>query len=249
MVKKDKHHSLHIHDFFGTYNTYQIFALQSDLSVFTFANKLGKALNITFTVLSDFDYVLNKLTAHFTVLCAEYTQQESIHCLLLENKTETNQQELFDSKTTDKTPHLLNYSLFEESLYLFNKTGLRCFDLNFTDVDYLLLLFAKKDIEQEILKQFLKNITPFKAQDISYLLERNKTSAEKKIVSFLRDFYCKYEVSANQFSRKKKMNLLAPVQQIPTQNLQYPIPILLEHDSIVDNLQLSEEYLAFLSEE
>jgi hypothetical protein len=45
------------------------------------------------------------------------------------------------------------------------------------------------------------------------------------------------------------MELLAPVKQIPNQNLQFPIPILLEKDSLADNLQLAEEYLALLDED
>ena len=94
----------------------------------------------------------------------------------------------------------------------------------------------------------MKKIAPFKAQDISYLLEREQTSAEAKTVAFLRDFYCKYEVKANQFLRKKKMNLFAPIQQIPNQNLQFPIPIRLENDAVVDNLQLSDEYSTLLSD-
>ena len=247
MAKKKKNISLNIHDFFGTYNTYRIFALQSDLSAFPFANRLGQTLHVIFTLLPDFEYVSNKLSACFKVFYAEYAQNDPIHCLLLENKTETNQQELFISKT-EKKQHLLNYSLFEESLYLFNNQGLRCFDLKLADIDYLLLIFTKKNIENEMLLQFLNQLSPFEAKDISFLIEREQTSTEGKIASFLRDFYCKHEVKANQFSRRRKMDLLAPVKQIPTQNLQFPIPILLENDSITDNLQLSEEYLSFLSE-
>jgi len=248
MAKKRKNPSLHIHDFFGAYNTYRIFALKSELSAFTFANKLSRALNISFTVLSDFDYVSEKLSAQFAVFYAEYAQQESIHCLLLENKTGTNQQELFSSKTGKKS-HLINYSLFEEFLYLFNNNGLRCFESEFPDADYLLLLFSKKNIEKETFSHFSKSITLFKAKDVSYLLKREQTSAEVKTVSFLRDFFCKYEVSANLFSRKKKMELLAPVKQIPVQNLQFRIPAPIENNSIAHNLQLSDEYLALLAEE
>jgi hypothetical protein len=247
MAKKKKQ-ELHIHDFFGNYNTYRIFVLRSDIPGYNFANKLGKTLNVSFTVLPDFDYASNKLSARFSVFYAEYERQESIHCLLLENKTETNQQELFDSKTV-KNLHLLNYSLFEESLYLFNNNGYSCFQSNFADMDYFLLLFAKKNIEKELFSQFLKNITSFKAEDISYLLEREQTSAEKKNASFFRDFLCKYEVNANLLSRRKKMEFLAPVKHIPKQNLQFPIPISLENESLANNLQLSKEYLDLLRED
>jgi hypothetical protein len=248
MAKQKKKRAVQIQDFFGTYNTYRIFALKSDFSTYNFANKLGKALNVSFTTMPDFDYVSDKLSARFTVFYAEYAQQESIHCLLLENRTETNQQELFTSKI-NKNSHLVNYSLFEESLYLFNNYGLRCFDMEHADMDYLMLLFTKKNIENEAFSHFLANITLFKSKDISYMLKREQTSAQAKTVTFLRDFLCKYEVNANLFSRRKKMELLAPVQQIPVQNLQFPMPIRLENNSIVDHLQLSEEYLLFLAED
>jgi len=246
MGRKKKVSLVNINDFFGAYSAYKIFALKSELSPFPFVNELGHSLSATFTVLPNYKFVSNKLSAYFTVFYAEFAQKESIHCLLLENKTETNQQELFDSKS-DIKPHLLNYSLFEEYLYLFNNNGLRCFDLELSDMDYLLLLFSKKTIENEVFNQFLNHIHPFHAVDVSYLLERKQTSTQTMIVSFLRDFYCKYEVTANQLSRRKKMDLLFPVKQIPNQNLQSPIPIMLENESVANNLQLSEEYIKFFN--
>jgi sulfur relay (sulfurtransferase) DsrC/TusE family protein len=245
-TSKRREKSLKIPDFFGTYNTYRIFALQSDFSVFPFANQLGKALQTSFTIVPDFEFVSNKFAAQFTVFYAEYSQEESIHFLLLENKTvKFNQQDNFVSKTEKKLP-FQTLSLFEEWLYLFNDQGLRCFELEFANMDYLLLLFAKKDIENDVFSQFLQNITPFKARDVSYLIEKEQTAAEAKIVSFLRDFYCKHEVKAFRFSRKRRMELLAPVKQIPKQNFQFPIPILLENNSIADHLQLSERNLGIL---
>jgi len=248
MTKKFKNYALKISDFFGTYNTYRIFALQSDLSIFSFANKLGQLLNTSFTVLQDYEYVSNKLSAKFATFYAEYEQQESIHCLILENKTETNQQELLVSKT-GKQAHLLNYSLFVEPLYLFNNQGLYCVEMPMANIDYFLLLFAKKSIENEVFLQLTKHIFPFKAKDISYLLEKKQTAPQKKVAELLRDFYCKSEVKANQFSRRRELELLSPIKQIPNQNLQFPIPILLENESAADNFQLSDEYLFFLKEE
>jgi len=247
-MAKKKEKILNIPDFFGTYNTYRIFALQSELSAFPFANCLGQKIQTTFTVLPDFEYHSNKFTAKFTVFHAEYSQEESIHLLLLENKTvQFNQQDYFVSKT-EKNLSFQTLSLFEEWLYLFNNQGLHCFELGHENMDYLLFIFARKDIENEIFSHFLKNITPFKARDVSYLLEREQTSAEMKKVSFLRDFYCKHEVKATQFSRKRKMDLLSPVRQIPKQNMQFPIPILLENNAVAENLQISEEYYALLEE-
>ena len=247
MAKKND--KIKIPDFFGAYNTYRIFALQSELSTFPFANKLGKAVQTTFTILPDFEYESKKFTAQFSVCYAEYSQEESIHLLLLENKTvKFNQQDHFVSKSEKKLP-FQTLSLFEEWLYLFNKQGLHCFDLKLENVDYLLLLFAKKDIENDIFSQLLKNITPFYAKDISFIIEKEQTSAEVKIVSFLRDFYCNYEVKATQLSRKRKIDLLSPVKQIPRQNLQHPIPILLENSVMNTNLQISEECLRILDED
>jgi len=250
MAKKKKQ-ELFIHDFFGNYNSYRIFALRSEQTVFNFANSLSKALNTVFSVLPDFHYSSEKLSAHFAVFYAEYKQQEPIHCLLLENRTKTNQQELFSSKTV-KNSHLLNYSLFEEYLYLFNNniiSGYRCRESKFEDMDYLLLLFAKKNIDNDQFSQFLNSIKPFKPEEISYILDREQTSVEKKNASILKDFLCKYEVNANLFSRRKKMELLGPVKQIPKQSLRFPIPITLENNSLANNLQLSEESLALLADE
>jgi len=248
MAKKKKN-TLNIHDFFGTYNAYRIFALKSDSSVFPFANQLGQAIQTTFTILPCFEYNSDKYFALFTVFYAEYSQQDSFHCLLVENKAViSNQQELFISKAEEKLS-FQTLSLFEEFLYLFNKQGFRCFDTDFEDIDYLLLLFAKKNIENEMFSQFLKKIETFKVKDVSYLLEKNQTSNETKIVVFLKDFFCKYEVRSHQFLRKKEKDLLAPITQLPRQNLQYPIPILLENNALADNLQLSSEYLRFLEEE
>jgi hypothetical protein len=249
MPKRKSSPSLSVQECFGAVNTYRIFALQSELSAFPFANILGKIDNTTFTILPDFEYITNKFTAFFSVFYAEYSREDAINCLLLENKTSHfNQDELFISKS-EKKRSFQTMSLFEEHLYLFNNHGLRFFEVDFTDIDYILLFYSKKEIDNNIFKQFLTHLSHYKACDISYLLERMQTSVEEKIVFFLREFYGKYEVKASQFSRKREMNLLAPVKQIPKQNLQFPIPIMLEHDSIANHLRLSEEYLAFLKDE
>jgi len=247
MAKGKKNPSLDIRDFFGIYHTYRIFALQSGLSAFPFANKLGQAERTTFTILPDFEYVSNKIAGRFTVFYAEYSQKAPIHCLLLENKMLVNPEDRIVSKTEEKLTFQTGF-LFDQWLYLFNKQGLRCFDSTFVDMDYLLLLFAKKNIEEEVFLQFKENLSSFKIEEVSYLLEREQTSSEAKIAAFLRDFYCKHEVKTNQFLQKRKAHLLAPVQQIPKQNLQFPITAKLDHNVMVDHLQVSEEYLAFLND-
>ena len=245
-MAKKKQKTFNIPDFFGTYNTYKIFALQSELPTFMFANQLGQAAQTTFTILPAFEQNMDRYSALFSVFYAVYSQQESIHCLLLENKAAiSNQQELFVSKA-EQNLSFQTLSLFEEHLYLFNRQGLRCFEMPLEDMDYLLLLFAKKEIDHEMFSRFFKSLEPFKAQDVSYLIKKEQTSAEAKNVAFLRDFYCKYEVKANQFSRRKERELLAPVKQIPAQNLQFPIPARLEFNAVADYLQISEEYLQLL---
>jgi sulfur relay (sulfurtransferase) DsrC/TusE family protein len=248
MAKRRKTPSLNIHDFFGAYNTYRIFALKSELSTFPFVNQFGQAANLTFTLLADIEQSVKDFSAHYSVFYTELSQQKPIHCLLLENKAVIDQQQQFVSKT-EKNLHFQTGFLFEEWLYIFNNQGLRCFDVEFPDIDYLLLIFAKKNVENETFKQFLKYFAPFNAQDISHLLENEQTSNGVKIVDFLRDFFCKYEVKANQFSLRRKMDLLSPIKQIQGKNLQFRIPALLENESLADNFQLSDEYLAFLTEE
>jgi len=245
MAKKKKQ-IFDIQDFFGTYNTYRIFALKSELPTCMLVNQLGQATQTSYTILHAFEHSLDRYSALFSVFYTVYSKQESIHCLLLENKAAiSNQQELFVSKA-EQNLSFQTLSLFDEYLYLFNRQGLRCYDLNLDDIDYLLLLFAKKEIDHELFSCFYKSIEPFNIHDVSYLLKKEQTSAEAKIVAFLRDFYCKYEVKANQFSRRKERELLSPVKQIPDQNLQFPIPARLEYNAVADYLQLSDEYLALL---
>ena len=247
MAKKNKN-QLFIHDFFGAYNTYRIFVLHSEWSAFPFANRLGKAENITFTALHDFACTSNNLCGSFTVFYAEFSQQETIHCLLLENKSKLDSEKLFISKA-EKNLSFQTGFLFDEWLYLFNSQGLRCYDLDLLDADYLLLLFAKKNIDNEVFTQFLKNISPFNAQDISYVLDRRRTAAEIKTVDFFRSFYCNYEVQANRFSRKRKVDLLAPAKQIPNRNLLFPLPVRFDNEALPDYVQLPEEYLQLLQDE
>lgn len=246
-VKPKKPSLLKIPDFFGTCSTYRIFGLKSELSTFPFVNHLGKTLQTTFTVLADIENSKNQFSAHFNIFYAELSQNKSIHCLLLENKALiSNQEEIFVSKAERKLS-FQTLSMFDEYLYLFNNQEPRCFEVEFGEIDYLLLLYAKKDIENEMISIFSKKLTPLKAQDFSFLLEKKQTSTQEKIATFLQDFFCKYEVMGAQFSRKKTMALLAPAQQIPVQNLQYQIPARLEHEIATDNFQLSEEYLALLT--
>jgi len=242
MVKKNKN-TLKIYDFFGIYNTYRICALQSELSAFPFANLLGKLENTTFTLLPDFEYISDKFYAYFTVFYAEFAQTDSIHCLLLENKTTHFNQNDHNISKSEKKLSFQTLPLFDEILYLFNKEGLHCFDAAFANMDYLLLLYAKKDIDNETFERFLNNITPLKVQDASNLLMK-----ENRVTSFLRDFYCKHEVTANLLSIRKKMDILAPIKQIPKQNLHAPLNVMFDNEEVTDNMRISEEYLTLLTE-
>jgi len=248
MAKKKKTPLLKIVDFFGICNTYTIIALKSELSAFPFANTLGKLLNTSFALLPDFEYASHQFSAHYTVFYAELTRPDSVHCLLVENKAVIDQQQQFLSKTEQKW-NLQTGFLFEEYLYVFNKNGLRCFDVEFSDVDYLLFLYAKKNRGKDATYQFSNRLDIFQAKDVSFLLEQQQTSNQEKIVVFLRDFLCKYEVNANRFSIKRKLNLLAPIQQIPSSNLHFSFPVRLENEGVADNLQVAEDYLELLRTE
>ena len=239
-MAKKPNRSLKLDECFGTLHSYRIFALKSELSAFPFANQLGKAENTTFTILPDLEYSSKKYTAHFTVFYAEYKKEDSIHCLLLENKTTNfNQGELFVPKS-EKKLSFQTISLFEEYFYLFNKQGLKFFPVDFSDIDYLLLVYTKKEIENEIFKSFVSRLEPFIMSDVSDMLQNEQTSLDKKIMKFLKDFFGRYEVLANKFSRRKRLDLLAPVKQIPKQNQKYPIPAFLEQIPVTNFISMSD---------
>jgi len=246
--KKIKTPILNIHDFFGAYNIYRIFALKSELNTYPFVNTIGQTANTTFTLLDVFEQSIDNFSAHFSVFYAEIHKQASIHCLLLENKAVINQQHQFVSKT-EKKLHFQTGFLFEEWLYIFNSQGLRCFNIELSDIDYLLLIFTNKNIENEVIGSIINNLALFQPHDISYLLEKNQISYDVKINEFLRVFFCRNEVAANKFSRRRKLDLLAPIKQIPYSNLLFRIPVLLENESIADNFQLSDKYVKFLKED
>ncbi|MDR0205687.1 MAG: hypothetical protein LBI45_00245 [Bacteroidales bacterium] len=246
MAKRRKPSALDIQDFFGAYNTYHIFALKSELPLFPFVNKVKQTAHLTFSLLSDIERIVDNFSARFSVFCAELAHREQIHFLLLENRAVVDQQMQFKSKTEKKLPFQTGF-LFEEKLSIFNNYGYFSFGISQPDIDYLLIVYSKKGIENEVINQILSRFTTFGVTDISYLLERSQTSLEVAIREFLRDFICVHEVKANKFSRRKKLDLLGPVRQIPPQNLQFPVPATLENESLPKNVQISEKYLELLS--
>jgi hypothetical protein len=246
MAKRRKQTSLDIHDFFGAYNTYHVFALKSELPVFPFVNKVKQTTHLSFSFLSDIERVVDNFSARFSVFSAELAHQEPIHFLLLENRAVVDQQMQFKSKAEKKLPFQTGF-LFEEKLSIFNNYGYSSFSITQPDIDYLLIVYAKKGIENEVFNQTMSRFTPFSVKNISYLLERSQTSLEVAIRKFLRDFIYAHEVKANQFSRRKKLDMLGPVRQIPVQNLQFRIPATLENESLPENVQIPEKYLELLS--
>jgi len=246
MAKRRQPSSLDIKDFFGEYNSYQVFALKSELPVFQFVNKVKQTAHLTFSLLSEIERVVDIFSARFSVFCAELPQQEPIHFLLLENRAVVDQQMQLKSKAEKKLPFQTGF-LFEEKLSIFNNYGYSSFGISQPDIDYLLIVYAKKGIENEVLNQTLSRFYPFAVNDVSYLLERSQTSLEVAIREFLRDFICVHEVKANKFSRRKKSDLLGPVRQIPVQNLQFPVPATLENESLPENVEIPEKYLELLS--
>ena len=247
---KDKKKNINILDSFGTLKQYKVFAVKSSLNLIPFTAGFERIVMGNFSYLTDLIVSPESYSAHFNVMYALLSKEESIHCCIMENKTTTYSNQASLSSNKEKNLPFQTISLFEDVLYLFNKEGYKIFKADLNYYDFLIFVFADKEkFIEPYINPFLK-YNPYKTVDLSHLLNPMVGKEPKNIFEFLKNCFYKLEINITNYHFSKLSDQLGQNNRIPKENILFPLKLEID-DEITDKLtqNINDDYLRFLSQE
>ena len=168
----------------------------------------------------------------------------------MENKTTSYSDQVSVTSNKEKNLPFQTISLFEDVLYLFNKDGFKIFKTNLNYYDFLIFVFADKEKYLESYINPIFEYEPFKAIDISYLLDQKEGKEKKNIFEFLNNCFCQLEIKISSYQYSKLSMQLGKNNKIPKENILFPLKLDIS-DEITNKLtqNVNDEYLKFLTQE
>lgn len=214
-----KKSGININDFFGLSKKYIVYAVKSDLGLYPFVLQLRKFCHADFSFLGTFQPDIPKYGAQFLMMYSNTSDAEKINVVVLENKTSFfNEAEKFHSKT-ERNLNFQTLSLFDDYLYIFNSQGKFMYKSDFSDYDYLILIYTYKEQNYTFFTDQLSNCYSSKlvydSMDYYDFLSKFETN---KIV-FLKELFCNVEMNVSKFQDQLDNQLLAQRKSIPLINL------------------------------
>lgn len=201
-------------DFFGKTTDYYLFAVKTGFSLFRLASKLESLFSTNFYCLGEISFQ-DKQDLKYTMLASLICKDEEINAVIIENKT--SQPDLYTTFKTEKELSFSTLPLFHDDFYIFNNAGLKFYKWDFSNVDYLLLIYTKKEREvNQVFKQ-LESLARINCINVSAIINDYKRKSDK--VTFLQKLFCEVEVRNSQFRLEQKRSFLTGRREIPKQNL------------------------------
>ena len=210
---------ININDFFGLSKKYMVYAVKSDLGLYPFILQMRRYCHVDFSFLGTFKPDIPKYGAHFLMMHSIISDVEKMNVVVLENKTSHfNGTEKIHSKM-EKNLNFQTLSLFEDFLYIFNSQGRFLFKSDFTDYDYLILIYTAKELDFTF---FTGQLSYYKSLRLVYDSKDTANSsnkAEMSKVTFLKELFCSVEMNVSEFQDQIDNRLLARRKSIPFINL------------------------------
>jgi len=247
---KNKNTYIDVLDVFGSIKQYKLFAVKSSQNLIPFTASFDRIVSGKFNYLTDFVAAPNQFSAHFSVMYALLSKEENIHCCIMENKTTSYSDQVSVTSNKEKNLPFQTISLFEDVLYLFNKDGFKIFKTNLNYYDFLIFIFADKEKYLESYINPIFEYEPFKAIDISYLLDQKEGKEKKNIFEFLNNCFCQLEIKISSYQYSKLSMQLGKNNKIPKENILFPLKLDIS-DEITNKLtqNVNDDYLKFLTQE
>lgn len=245
-----------IHDFFGTTKDYYLFAVRSPQALLPLAAKLANFLQRDFSIVNEYQLDNELFTANFNVACCTWSKHDGTQLLLVENKTTNG-----ETKVVSKTERHLNFrtlSLFEDFYYIFNADGMRIEPWQFADVDFLCLIYTKKEFGIAPIREKLVSCPFIKCEPAIEITDapRTLTKEEKKVLKNdlkalqnIKNLILELETFAMQFRVKSISKLLAPNQTISAENSRLLSMLCANGSATFSSEEFDSPYLQFLTSE
>ncbi|MEG1555829.1 MAG: hypothetical protein RR356_03800 [Bacteroidales bacterium] len=216
--KKPQRHNLK--GFFGNTKDYYVFAVKSDLPLFSLALHLCRYFGCEFSYLGELESFENEYDTHFKMVYSKASEMDDIHFTILENKTTLFHHSAYPKSKNERNLNFHTLSLFDEYLYIFNAQGIYLHSWQYVDYDYVFLIYTEKGRNIDDFLSKLLQYEKFKSKEATDLLEIAKDGNSKRVY-FLQDLFCMVEIKISEFYKKKQNDLLSLRKEIPTANLLY----------------------------
>ncbi|MBO4656102.1 MAG: hypothetical protein J5644_11205 [Bacteroidales bacterium] len=218
MARKKKP-TYNFNDFFGNANQYHLLGAQTGESFFSFLATLEKYLGTDIRSIGEFEYLSKDFECQFQMAFAKIKEPCDISLIILENKSTLFNQKGYPTAKKERNLSFHTLSLFDEFCYILNSQGIYIHPWEHTDCDYLLMYYARKDINIISFSDFLSHIP--KARSFSYpdlfadeLPDKDKSAKRK----FFEDIFCDAEIRIAQWEQNDMKRLLGNTK-IPDNNL------------------------------
>lgn len=250
MMKGKHEYNKQINLFFGSKNEYKIFAVKSDLSLIPFAAKFEKKIDSQFSFLTTIETIQNGYNAQFSVMYSLVSEEDNLHCSIIENKTTQFSSENLKSSSVEKNLPFQSLSLFNDTLYILNNEGLKIFKSQFSYYDYLIFIHVDKERNIDSLIQKISALKEYKLIEITSLIEKPENNKKALVEVFLKNIFCTLEVFINKFHQNKIQSYLGSCIKIPESNLVNPLKLEIESE-ITEKMtfNVNPEYVKILTHE
>ena len=218
-MARTKKPTYNINDFFGNTNQYHLLGVQTGESFFSFLATLERYLGTDIRSIGEIEHIGKDFECQFQMAFAKIKEPCDISLIILENKSTLFNQKGYPTAKKEKNLSFHTLSLFDEFCYILNSQGIYLHQWEHTDCDYLLMYYARKDINIAGFSDYLFHIP--KARSLSYpdlFADEIPDKAKSAKRKFFEDIFCDAEIRIAQWEQNDMKRLLGNTK-IPDNNL------------------------------
>lgn len=219
-MARTKKPTYNFNDFFGNSNQYHLAGAQTKESFFVFLSTLERYLKTDIHSIGEFEYNSKDYDCCYQLAFARLNEPCDITLVILENKSTLFNQKGYPTSKKEKNLSFHTLSLFDEFCYILNSQGISVYQWPHTDMDYLLMYYARKESNISEFEQALSRIPKARVTADPDLftdeLPDQKKSPKRK---FFEDIFCDAEIRILRWEQEHVAQLLAHKTKIPDNNL------------------------------
>ena len=218
MARKKKP-TYNFNDFFGNANQYHLLGAQTKESFFVFLATLERYLKTSIHSVGELEYNSKDYDCQYQMAFAKIKEPCDISLIILENKSTLFNQKGYPTAKKERNLSFHTLSLFDEFCYILNSQGICIHQWPLTDMDYLLLYYARKESNTNEFDQKLSSIPIAKVSADNELFAADIPDQQKSTKRmFFEDLFCDAEIRIAQWEQDNNKRLLDNTK-IPDNNL------------------------------
>lgn len=203
-------------DIIGSRNAYHFIAVKSDLETHAISKRISELTRNDMSFIGDYKLEEANNNALFRMCYASLHYAFDINLVLLENKT-TRLDQTFVAKSEQNQPfHTL--SLFDDTYYIFNQNGLKLFSWDLLEIDYLMIIFANKEIPLDEILESLMQIDGCKCTNVTEEIINTGNQAQ---TAFVQKLLYKIDMEVSNFKKDRETHCFVSEKSFNEKNISF----------------------------